>query len=194
MVAAEPLSRDAVGRREVVLEEALQKIANAQAIQGSMVTVREGRTEVVDAQAVARVALGFQRRKGGVLVEEVNSVKEEALPLRLEIENAINRASRENRSDTPDYILAEYLMSCLDAFGKATNKRRGWLSPDAQSARTEGEGLCPMEKRELESKVKELEEAIRRAPELYNLASERWGDADVVLEEMLAVLSPDTQA
>lgn len=49
-------------------------------------------------------------------------------PLRIEVEEAINRASRENRSDTPDYILAEYLMRCLDAFEKATNMRREWHS------------------------------------------------------------------
>ena len=46
--------------------------------------------------------------------------------LRLEVEEAINRASRENVSKTPDYILAAYLMRCLDSFEAATNARAQW--------------------------------------------------------------------
>jgi len=34
---------------------------------------------------------------------------------RLEIEQAINRNSKENGSDTPDFILAQYLIDCLAA-------------------------------------------------------------------------------
>lgn len=54
------------------------------------------------------------------------------MPLKLEIEQAINRASRENRSNTPDYILAEYLLKCLDAFEKATNMRAEWYGVSKQ--------------------------------------------------------------
>lgn len=43
--------------------------------------------------------------------------------LQEDIEVAINRACAENESDTPDYILAEYLMDCLYAYNKAVNKR-----------------------------------------------------------------------
>jgi hypothetical protein len=46
--------------------------------------------------------------------------------LRKDIEEAINSASAENGSDTPDWILAEYLMDCLAAFDKATRKRDKW--------------------------------------------------------------------
>ena len=35
----------------------------------------------------------------------------------------LNSHSAENGSDTPDYILAEYLLSCLSAFDKATRHR-----------------------------------------------------------------------
>ena len=48
------------------------------------------------------------------------------MDLKKEIENIINKASAENESDTPDFILAEYLIDCLKAFNKATNKRQGW--------------------------------------------------------------------
>ena len=43
--------------------------------------------------------------------------------LRKEIEQAINKHSLENGSDTPDFILAEYLTDCLRMFDKAVNKR-----------------------------------------------------------------------
>ena len=35
----------------------------------------------------------------------------------------INRYSKENDSNTPDYILAKYLISCLNAFNTAVNSR-----------------------------------------------------------------------
>lgn len=46
---------------------------------------------------------------------------------RRELTDAINRHSRENRSDTPDFILAEYLARCLDAFDLATRDRVHWF-------------------------------------------------------------------
>lgn len=35
----------------------------------------------------------------------------------------INQFSREGKSDTPDFILAEYLIGCLEAFERAVNSR-----------------------------------------------------------------------
>ena len=46
--------------------------------------------------------------------------------LRKEIEQAINKNSLENGSNTPDFILAEYLTDCLRIFDKAVNKREEW--------------------------------------------------------------------
>lgn len=45
-----------------------------------------------------------------------------------EIAALLNKASRENTSDTPDFILADYLMDALKAFEKATNKRTKWFN------------------------------------------------------------------
>lgn len=42
------------------------------------------------------------------------------------IREAINKASAENGSNTPDLILAEYLTICLMAFEKATEQREAW--------------------------------------------------------------------
>jgi hypothetical protein len=48
------------------------------------------------------------------------------LSFRAELTALINRNSLENGSNTPDYILAEYLMRCLDAFDGATKARCNW--------------------------------------------------------------------
>lgn len=43
-----------------------------------------------------------------------------------ELENLINRYSKENGSNTPDFILAEYLTNCLKAFDIAVKHRSVW--------------------------------------------------------------------
>ncbi len=42
---------------------------------------------------------------------------------RKELEVLINRHSKENGSDTPDFILAEFLDGCLSAFDTAVQLR-----------------------------------------------------------------------
>jgi hypothetical protein len=46
--------------------------------------------------------------------------------LRKAIESAINSTSAENGSNTPDFILAEYLTDCLAAYDKAVKRRSEW--------------------------------------------------------------------
>lgn len=43
-----------------------------------------------------------------------------------EIRAAVNRCSRENVSNTPDFILAEYMQACLVAFETASMRREEW--------------------------------------------------------------------
>jgi len=43
-----------------------------------------------------------------------------------ELTDLLNRYSIENESDTPDFILAEYLNNCLTTFDAAVNARRKW--------------------------------------------------------------------
>lgn len=43
-----------------------------------------------------------------------------------ELRAVINKYSKENDSNTPDFILARYLGCCLDAFNFATNEREMW--------------------------------------------------------------------
>ena len=46
--------------------------------------------------------------------------------LKEEIREILNRNSRENMSDTPDFILAQYLIDCLVAFESAMQTRDSW--------------------------------------------------------------------
>lgn len=46
---------------------------------------------------------------------------------RTELEKLINRSSMESGSNTPDFILAEYLVGCLAAYDHATKTRDAWL-------------------------------------------------------------------
>ncbi len=43
-----------------------------------------------------------------------------------ELTELINRHSQENASNTPDFILAQYLNSCLFAFNTAVQQRENW--------------------------------------------------------------------
>jgi hypothetical protein len=44
-----------------------------------------------------------------------------------ELTHLINRYSLENGSDTPDFMLAEYLVSCLNAYERAVEQRSAWF-------------------------------------------------------------------
>lgn len=56
--------------------------------------------------------------------------------LRKGIEDAINRVSAEQGSNTPDFILAEYLVDCLQAFDCAVQAREKWYSNEPASYET----------------------------------------------------------
>ena len=43
-----------------------------------------------------------------------------------ELAKVININSMENPSNTPDFILAEYLYYCWESFNWASNKRESW--------------------------------------------------------------------
>lgn len=54
-----------------------------------------------------------------------------------ELAGLINKYSKENESDTPDFILAMYISDCLDTFSNVVIRRDKWygfktLSKEAQ--------------------------------------------------------------
>lgn len=48
--------------------------------------------------------------------------------LKKELETLINRNSIEGKSDTPDFILANYLADCLKVYAKTVKARDNWYS------------------------------------------------------------------
>jgi hypothetical protein len=56
--------------------------------------------------------------------------------LESDITSAINYHSAENDSNTPDYILAQYLLGCLAAFNMAVQQRETWYGRDARPLET----------------------------------------------------------
>ena len=48
-----------------------------------------------------------------------------------ELESLINRHSMENESNTPDWLLAQYLANCLRAYTVATQQRETWYGRNA---------------------------------------------------------------
>lgn len=46
--------------------------------------------------------------------------------LKGELEALLNRHSRENGSNTPDFVLAEFMLTCLAAFDHASRTREEW--------------------------------------------------------------------
>ena len=51
---------------------------------------------------------------------------------REDLEVLINKNSKEKGSDTPDFILADYLADCLDTFDKAVTRRDEWYGKKRQ--------------------------------------------------------------
>lgn len=49
-----------------------------------------------------------------------------------ELVDLIGRHSVESASNTPDFILAQYLQGCLTAFNQAVQQREVWYGRDAR--------------------------------------------------------------
>ena len=52
-----------------------------------------------------------------------------------ELEKLVNRFSIENKSNTPDFILAEFLLHCLTAFEATSLRRETWFGVSLDIAR-----------------------------------------------------------
>ena len=56
----------------------------------------------------------------------VQGIKPTRSTFREDLSAIINKHSKENGSDTPDFLLAEYLGGCLAAYDKAVSQRESW--------------------------------------------------------------------
>lgn len=57
--------------------------------------------------------------------KEVNKINFQS-----ELESVINKHSQENESNTPDFILAQYMSDCLNSYNTAVKARDKWYSYD----------------------------------------------------------------
>lgn len=54
-----------------------------------------------------------------------------------DLEHLINRHSLENDSNTPDFVLAHYMMNCLFAFNDAVRQRENYYGRDPRPSQKE---------------------------------------------------------
>lgn len=47
-----------------------------------------------------------------------------------ELQSLLNRFSMENGSNTPDYVLAQFLSNCLNAWNQGIKARESWFGRD----------------------------------------------------------------
>ena len=47
-----------------------------------------------------------------------------------ELQSLLNRFSMENGSNTPDYVLAQFLSNCLNAWNQGIKERESWVGRD----------------------------------------------------------------
>ena len=76
-----------------------------------------------------------------------------------QLTNLINTYSFDNYSNTPDFIMADYLIKCMIAFNQATNKRLSLSSKKAENSKFT---------KELASALNSSLEYIRHLEKLYN--------------------------
>lgn len=77
----------------------------------------------------------FERKYSTIPVTaDDNAPLPEVSPFVSDLSEAINRNSKENGSNTPDFILAEFMFDCLIAFDKATKRRRKWYTDPNEGA------------------------------------------------------------
>ena len=86
---------------------------------------------------------GFSRKEIRELMDSVDSVYNSELPFEKELELLINRQCAEQASNTPDFILAEYMMDCLQAYNKAICVRDKWYCIEPRPGEIKNSDLTP---------------------------------------------------
>jgi len=84
-------------------------------------------------------AFGVCRSCGG-------SLPDTATQFAQRLEHLLNAHSQENASNTPDFILAQYLLACLAAWNMGVQQRETWYGRDARP--TGGSGPVPVDSRQ----------------------------------------------
>lgn len=66
--------------------------------------------------------------------EQLDEIVTKETMFHRELTSLLNRYSKENGSDTPDFILSNYLISCLRTFDNATKQREKWFGRESKNS------------------------------------------------------------
>jgi len=88
-------------------------------------TIEEEKIEMVEKETDSCPICGHSQDKRRPFKDDFSKYPRGSFPDKLQA--LINSYSIENGSNTPDYILAKYLMQCLDAFDMCTRERERFL-------------------------------------------------------------------
>jgi hypothetical protein len=83
--------------------------------------------------------------------------------LQKDIADVINRHCAENGSNTPDFILADYLLNCLAAFNIAISRREEWHGRGVHMTASAGTGIDPTPQSANEQLAQPVETAEKSA-------------------------------
>lgn len=67
-----------------------------------------------------------------------------SLTFERELEDLINKYSMENGSNTPDFILAKFLLGCLTAWNEGVMAREQWYDRNQKDDETGGSSDVPV--------------------------------------------------
>ena len=76
-----------------------------------------------------------------------------------ELRSLINKHSRERFSNTPDFILGQYMEACLNAFETAVQQRETWYGRDARPS-TDPRAVRAMPQEERDKIMKDAADLI----------------------------------
>lgn len=98
--------------------------------------------------------------------------------LEREIMSVLNRHCAENESNTPDHILAEYLMGCLQVWNAASTKRDRWWGHEPKIGGTAVAFVSPVEPGHSVTPVEQEPPVTVRPPALRTPEEQDPGSGD----------------
>jgi hypothetical protein len=119
--------------------------AEGRALMGalSIISTESQLNKEPDAILMQCVDLANRMYKGASALPE--SVELDRSGFEKELESLINRYSMESGSNTPDYILVEYMANCLNSFHQATRLRDNWYGGKRSVINDQAEKWAPFD-------------------------------------------------
>lgn len=87
--------------------------------------------DICDKQLIVGGAASHAWDENGVCIHCKGQMPDRHTAFAQRLESLINAHSQENGSDTPDFILAQYLLGCLAVFNDVVKRREKWYGREA---------------------------------------------------------------